>query len=352
MSKLPPINRQALGQRDSNVQLPPLSSLSELAKKPTDSLRTRPSYLGTILNTEPRTDPNSNAVPQGAMGRPGYAVSIQDINGLQRKRPASTDLASVDADSDDVDFTMGPVLNCNQVRARINNFLDSGEMKVGEFQKAINVSGPSYRNFMGQNGPYKGANSECYHSAWKFFRLRELRGIPMPRKKQKVVTAAGEPAPAPSKAEERAQNAKAVQLPGELEDKVPVYDTCDEIRRKIGAHLRSEGITQAQFLRDLMAQYHTETRKIQSKQLTDFRSKKGPNSGNTSCIYYASYCLFEKIRIAEKKPKSKDRVYMETKYPGGVDTIRPAGRSYFCPQGTVPVQDKYGKVTIVPSGRR
>ncbi|RYP58586.1 hypothetical protein DL769_008900 [Monosporascus sp. CRB-8-3] len=45
-----------------------------------------------------------------------------------------------------------------------------------------------------------------------------------------------------------------VYLPGEVTDFVPVWDTCDEIRRKINVHLKTSGLPQAQFCRDLCAQ--------------------------------------------------------------------------------------------------
>ncbi|KAF1938543.1 hypothetical protein EJ02DRAFT_473407 [Clathrospora elynae] len=40
-----------------------------------------------------------------------------------------------------------------------------------------------------------------------------------------------------------------VVLDGKMDDGVQVYDTCDEIRRKINAHLKIPGVTQASFLR-------------------------------------------------------------------------------------------------------
>ena len=49
-----------------------------------------------------------------------------------------------------------------------------------------------------------------------------------------------------------------MHLDGEDEDKVEIYDTCSEIRKKISAHLRKEGVTAAGFCRDLDAQWHTD----------------------------------------------------------------------------------------------
>lgn len=120
---------------------------------------------------------------------------------------------------------------------------------------------------------------------------------------------------------------------GEETDSVQVYDTCDEIRKKISAYLRKPNTTAAQFCRDLLAQYHTDEKKpsrIQSTQLTKFRGYKGADTGNTSCVFYAAYVFFEKVRLAEGKPKSKHRLEMEEIWggKGGFDISRGHHRGY------------------------
>jgi len=120
---------------------------------------------------------------------------------------------------------------------------------------------------------------------------------------------------------------------GEETDSVEVYDTCDEVRKKISAYLRKPNTTAAQFCRDLLAQYHTDEKKpsrIQSTQLTKFRGYKGADTGNTSCVFYAAYVFFEKVRLAEGKPKSKHRLEMEEIWggKGGFDISRGHHRGY------------------------
>jgi hypothetical protein len=63
-----------------------------------------------------------------------------------------------------------------------------------------------------------------------------------------------------------------IELDGEEDDEVPVYDSCDVIRRKVNAHLRKPGVTQAQFLRDLYAQLHgsCKANPLQHSQLSNF----------------------------------------------------------------------------------
>lgn len=118
---------------------------------------------------------------------------------------------------------------------------------------------------------------------------------------------------------------------GEETDSVKVYDSCDEIRKKIAAHLRKPGVTAAQFCRDLLAQYHGDKKppQIQSGQLTKFRGYKGADTGNTSCVFYAAYVFFEKMRLAEGKPKSKHRLEMEKIWsPKGFNIERGHHRGY------------------------
>jgi hypothetical protein len=89
-------------------------------------------------------------------------------------------------------------------------------MKVGEFQKAINVTSNSYSRFMGQNGPHKGAGSDVYMSAWAFFKKREMRGIKTkPQKKARVDESGKDAVP----------SVEGIVLDGEMEDAVPVYGT-------------------------------------------------------------------------------------------------------------------------------
>lgn len=121
-----------------------------------------------------------------------------------------------------------------------------------------------------------------------------------------------------------------VSLAGEETDEVEVYDSCAEIRKKITAYLKRPGVTQAQFLRDLISQYHTDKApaRIQSSMLNKFRGHKGVDGGNTSSVFYASYCFFERLRIKEGKNKSKHRQEMGEAWgsQGGFDTKNAAGQ--------------------------
>ncbi|KAF4471755.1 hypothetical protein FALBO_1315, partial [Fusarium albosuccineum] len=135
---------------------------------------------------------------------------------------------------------------------------------------------------------------------------------PQPKQhRKKEGSASKTPKPA-SKATKALPDISDIQLYREETDEVPVYDDCNEIRRKIKAHMKTPGLTQAQFCRDLYAQLNAPKCKgIQSKQLTDFTRAKGVSAGAKSTVFYAAYVYFEKLRIAQGKPLTKHRMDME-----------------------------------------
>lgn len=145
------------------------------------------------------------------------------------------------------------------------------------------------------------------------------------------------------KGEEKDNDVSAIKLDGEDELEVEVYDTCDEMRKKISAYLREPGVTQAGGLREI-AKTYPDGKKIQSKVLNDFLGKKGAHAGNTSAVFYAGYVFFEKLRIRDKKPKSKHRQTMEGLWPGGLDTKRRNDGKVFIPIGAEAWEDKFGRI--------
>jgi hypothetical protein len=265
-----------------------------------------------------------------------------------KRGPDDSDLRE-HSDHDDSDSSSDGEIyiteNCDQVRRKINTFIDNGGMTVKDFVAAINVSSVGYYRFMKQHGKHKGASSDTYVRAFRFFQKRAQKGVPMPKKRKLA-------APAAAKLPSSTINLAPVldiKLDGELEDAVPVFDSCDEIRRKINAHLRKPDVTQAQFLRELHAQFHgpRKPKSIQSAQLSKFRGQSGSVTGNTSGIYYAAYVFFEKQRVAAGKPKSEHRQDMEDawKYEGGVDVKKNLNNvSYFCSNSSNLYRNEFGKV--------
>lgn len=189
---------------------------------------------------------------------------------------------------------------------------------------------------MAMNGKYNGTNTATYGPAYHFFQKREKNQPPAPKKKVK-------------KADEEAENSVAVRLEGEDTISVPVFDSCDEVRKKIEAHLKSPNVTNAGFRREI-AKTYPEPRDIQSKVLNDFLNKSGPSAGNTSSVFYASYVYFEKMRLRDGKVKSKHRIEMEKAHPKGFDTKRRKDGKYItCMKGEKirVVEDKLGVSKIV-----
>lgn len=123
------------------------------------------------------------------------------------------------------------------------------------------------------------------------------------------------------------------------------------IRRKIDKHLKEPGVTQASFCRDLHGQYHTDKapKQLTSKHLPIFHGKKGYDKGNMSVCFYAAYCFFEKLRIKEGKPESKDRQKMEELWAerGGFDIEKQSqNKGLLMTVGEGLKNDKYGQYTI------
>ncbi|KAI1480984.1 hypothetical protein F4774DRAFT_424569 [Daldinia eschscholtzii] len=219
---------------------------------------------------------------------------------------------------------------CNEVRRKIRDFIQGGNMKVGEFQEAIGVSSTAYQRFMNQTGAYKGQESDTYPRAFAFFKKRELQGLK------------ANPPKKPRKSESKALDVGDIKLDGEDTESVPVYDTCDEIRKKIRAFLRKPDVTQSAFCRAIGESF-PEPKPIRPRQLNMFLDKKGSMAGNTSPVFYGAYVFFEKLRIKEGKPKSEMRQEMEKIHPKGVNTASPETR-FLCKGNSRPYHDKYGRV--------
>jgi hypothetical protein len=267
-----------------------------------------------------------------------------------------------ESDSDDSMASFEITETPTKVRGKIRRLIDNKGMGVKEFCDAINVSSKTYYTFMKQTGN-NGSNSDIYAKAFRFFQKRECKGIAIPKKptKRKADAAAPtETGPMTKKARAAAAAAASemhpaagfdvsgIELPDEFDDAVPILDSCDEIRRKINAHMKRDGVTPAQFLRDLHVQYHTAAKKpkaIQHKSLTDFRSKKGPIAGNSSSVYYAAYVYFEKLRLKQGKPKSARRLEVEELRPEGFDTVRRDGRVWVGPGIRGFTEDRLGFLT-------
>lgn len=185
-------------------------------------------------------------------------------------------------------------------------------------------------------GSYTGSDNQTYHAAQKYFLKREREGVKMPKAKK-------------AKAEDLAKwDVSDFHTEGEEADDIEIYDTCDDLRPEIQAHLRNLGITQAAFCRRVGNFYHP-PRSVKSKQLSDFLKKRGPTSGNTSVIYYGGYLYLQKLRIKTGGKKTKKRLEVEEMVPEGMTREQTFNQIYICTIGYNIAEDEFGRVRTVPS---
>ncbi|KAI4594085.1 hypothetical protein KJ359_008627 [Pestalotiopsis sp. 9143b] len=341
--------RQSFGfPSDSPIQIPNQQIAPPAPQTGKENIQPQPK--GQKANT-------SVAVPTGEQpSTAGAAAPAAKAPSRKRKSDAVTAEPEPVPEIDDEDPRLEFVdQTAQQVRAKVRRFIDSGAMKVGEFQKAIDVGSVQYYRYMNQNGTDAGSGSDMYYNAWRFFKKRELQGVKntAPKKAKTAATTA-------TTAKVGGKGAKAipdsldvsdVTLEGEDKGPLPVYDTCDEVRKKIRAQLRKDDVTQAAFLREVGKSFHPE-RKVQSKQLNDFLAKKGPLDGNTSAVFYGSYVFFEKLRVKQNKPKNATRLEMEKQYGSeGVNITDNQSRGLWLHSSESAYTDKFGKTHIMKGGK-
>lgn len=170
------------------------------------------------------------------------------------------------------------------------------------------------------SGHNKGFGSATYVNTARFFKKRELQGFKPPRKKaQRRTTAKG------ADKQENKFDVSGVSFPGDDEAKVPVYETCDVVWRKINAYTRDLHVTQMGFVQDITRAAYPQGQKKTSKTMNNFKWKKGPRTGNTSAVFYAAYVFFEKLHIRDVRPKAKFWEEMENvwKKENGFDVEYP-----------------------------
>ncbi|KZT74741.1 hypothetical protein DAEQUDRAFT_734325 [Daedalea quercina L-15889] len=149
---------------------------------------------------------------------------------------------------------------------------------------------------------------------------------------------------APAKAKSKGTKAKElapsknwweIKLEGEDEDGgVPVYDDCNDIRRKIRAlqktpgfkirFLRLYGLSPKKLRHLQVTHWLEQIGKINNNSYNRFNHRypavkaSGPTGGAENGTYYAAYVYFEKVRIAEGKKKSAKRIRAEQESPAGL----------------------------------
>jgi len=147
----------------------------------------------------------------------------------------------------------------------------------------------------------------------------------MPKESDSVASGSRKPK---NKAAEPKKHWSEIVLEGEAEGEVPIYDDCNDIRRKIRALLRTPGFKVTHWLREIG--------NINNNSYQRFMRGTGAAAGAENGTYIAAYKYFEKVRIAEGKKKSVKRLRMEKDHPRGLtlrDSRRPVWVWDFGPPG-------------------
>ena len=264
-----------------------------------------------------------------------------------------------------------------QIRRKITVYLQNSGTLVKDFKAQLGVGDGTYSRFMREHGNKTGWESDTFVAACEFFRDREARGLKMPKpsdnpknkkassgttssssmgSKRKSDSSNGDDTTGAKKQKTKNKEEEGgltdvsdIHLDGEEDENVPVYNTCDEIRKKIRKVIGKPGVTQAAFARVLSAQYPQGSDKnVSAHMFRTFLARRGAQAGAESNVFYAAYVWLEKERVKLGKKKDAHREEMEDVWgDGGMDRMDGSRRSFICKKGSKPVVDEYGKMRIM-----
>lgn len=347
----------ALAPRDANVASPARDPASKTSQSSFNK-----SLTDFYFSTQARADKPYNKQPSAAPPKKTAAAGTSN----SKKRKIAADDPGIKAvmfpeDAPEIDeedprlMELGKGYTCHMVRKKIKAWTDSGAQKVSDFQDEVGISPEGYANFMNRQGTWDGEYCDLYMLAARFFRKRELQGLPLsvPKsttKKTKTDDKASGKKTSDSKKTIKSSDdildVSGVELPGEAEMRVQVYDTCGEMRKRL-RKLQTQGCSQAAICRALSTSYPEGSGKsVTATNMRSFMSNKGVMGGNTSNAFYGGYVFFEKRRIKDGKPKSKFREEMEQVHEAGVDVERNLNGPCWLRAGESVSFDKYGQVHI------
>ncbi|TMW68913.1 hypothetical protein Poli38472_001069 [Pythium oligandrum] len=189
--------------------------------------------------------------------------------------------------------------DCKGLQRRIRRFLDEKTMTESEFRSKLGGTEAQFHAFMDRFGVFREIETNpTFKNALFFFRKLD-------KKREKIMAQLAPPRVEKNPVTQALfEKIRAV----ELQEPVYIYDDCDTLRRKINELIKSKRVSQAALLREL---------DVSSNSLRRFLATWGPREGCTNCTYYAAYCFFEKMRIAENQPKSEKRLENEAERPTG-----------------------------------
>lgn len=210
-----------------------------------------------------------------------------------------------------------------QIKNKLKALVNSGDISQAEICRQLKVTEEDYENFMSLKKQHDNLSSVVYHNAHALIVKREKQGLPIlpAAKKQRRDSAQGS-SPAKSKESPKKDsnsgppNISDIHLEGEEREKVPIFDTCNEVRRKINQHIKKYGTSQTQFARDL-TEHVSIGENVDGRKIGAILKKSGANAGAKSPVFYAAYVYFEKLRVKDGKAKTKTRNEMEEVWGAG-----------------------------------
>lgn len=201
----------------------------------------------------------------------------------------------------------------------IRRFLAESPMNQTAWLQSIGINNNSFNRFM--TGKYKDQWSACDNGTyWAAARDLEKRrrqekraAKTAPKKKRKATDDAGannatgaSGGGQPSKKQRCKELMSAIAAFPGVGVSGPVFDNCDEVRRKINRFINETGATQASFCRAI-----AQGEPCQGVQLTKFLQRKGEGDGAASKVYRLAYAFFEKRRLRDGAAKTPARLANE-----------------------------------------
>ena len=198
---------------------------------------------------------------------------------------------------------------------KIQKFLGTKEMTQTAFLKECSINSNSFRNFMKYKGEYTGIDNQTYRGALRFFDKREKQN----KENKGTATPENRNIAKLQKQEKKLEGVNFLEKLDAIYEEGPIFDDCEDVRKKILALIGSGILTQKKI---------TEVLKCTAASLKNFLKVKGKFEGRGCKVYYTGYHLFERVRIAEDKPKTKKRMKAEKEFPQGYPN-KPNERFYY-----------------------
>jgi len=233
------------------------------------------------------------------------------------------DEESTDEDNDNYYFDSNKKQpSCNVIRGKIRAMLAEGDVKVTHWLKQINVNSNSYQRFMKLKGTWNGTGNGTYWGAMRYFKKQKKIKDSMSKNDKIKLKKSKDKKNNENKIIIENMMNKIKKIEKDYDNNGPIYDDCNEIRKKIKAFLGKGLMKHSQFFKIL-------GENLQHNSFNKFMSF-GPErlSGASNKTYRLAYHFFEKLRLSEGKTKTKKRLKNEAEFPDGFPLRHDDGRRF------------------------